>query len=133
MSEAPSAEPTTAQVHDPTKVTPSEPGVADVAGADIGGAPAATSAELSDDSDEWEVPEPDVEMTLNDCIFCGTCSESLEANLNHMSRTHGFFIPDVEHLEDLTGLIAYLQDKVGLNAIGFLKFYYVLTFGHHAS
>eukprot|EP00037_Helgoeca_nana_P008383 m.74536 g.74536 ORF g.74536 m.74536 type:complete len:477 (-) comp18904_c0_seq1:615-2045(-) len=82
------------------------PAVADAAAAVDGG-------DAQDDEDEeWEVPDRDVEMTLNDCVFCGTRSAGLEENLNHMSQTHGFFIPDVEHLQDLTGLISYLQDKV---------------------
>eukprot|EP00038_Savillea_parva_P031449 m.86723 g.86723 ORF g.86723 m.86723 type:complete len:479 (+) comp9674_c2_seq2:101-1537(+) len=65
-----------------------------------------------EDGNLIEMLEPDVNMSLGDCLFCGTRSETLETNLEHMSKVHGFFIPDVEHLRDLSGLIAYLQDKV---------------------
>ncbi len=59
-------------------------------------------------------------LTLNDCLFCSTSSEDLATNMEHMSATHGFFIPDLDSLEDLQGLIKYLQEKVA-------KFFVCLT------
>ena len=34
------------------------------------------------------------------------------SNLSHMARLHSFFIPDVEYLQDLDGLVLYLVEKV---------------------
>lgn len=34
-------------------------------------------------------------------------------NVAHMTKTHSFFIPDVEFLVDLKGLVRYLGEKVG--------------------
>lgn len=64
------------------------------------------------DYDNLPEPEPDVELVLEDCLFCTHRSDSLEESLKHMNYAHGFFIPDVEYLTDLKGLIGYLQDKV---------------------
>lgn len=43
-----------------------------------------------------------------DCLFCPHHSRSLLKNVAHMTREHSFFIPDVEFLVDLRGLIRYL-------------------------
>jgi pre-60S factor REI1 len=51
------------------------------------------------------------------CLFCSHVSSSLEDNLTHMSTKHSFFIPDAEYLVDLTGLIAYLGEKVAVDNI----------------
>jgi len=63
------------------------------------------------DEEEPE-PEPDMILEVENCIFCTHKSESLEDNLKHMTQAHGFFIPDLEYIVDLTGMIKYLQDKV---------------------
>ncbi|KAM4604756.1 cytoplasmic 60S subunit biogenesis factor ZNF622 [Polymixia lowei] len=52
-------------------------------------------------------------IPLTDCLFCSHHSRSLMKNLAHMTRVHSFFIPDVEFLVDLKGLIRYLGEKVG--------------------
>jgi pre-60S factor REI1 len=54
--------------------------------------------------DEW-VDEP---LGVEQCLFCTHSSESLEANVAHMTSSHSFFIPDIEYLVDLDGLISYL-------------------------
>eukprot|EP00040_Diaphanoeca_grandis_P001167 m.17661 g.17661 ORF g.17661 m.17661 type:complete len:470 (+) comp11599_c1_seq1:238-1647(+) len=58
------------------------------------------------------VPDADMVIDLEDCIFCTHKSENLEENLKHMTYQHGFFVPDIEYCVDLSGLIRYLQDKV---------------------
>jgi pre-60S factor REI1 len=47
-----------------------------------------------------------------DCIFCPNSSLNFEENLNHMKFSHSFFIPDIEYLIDIFGLLQYLADKV---------------------
>lgn len=54
---------------------------------------------------------------LTKCLFCSTASPTLEANLTHMSHSHGFFVPEAEFLVDLPGLITYLAEKIGLSNI----------------
>ncbi|CAO3628011.1 unnamed protein product [Cunninghamella echinulata] len=47
-----------------------------------------------------------------DCLFCSHSSTTFEENLDHMTLTHSFFIPDIEFLVDLRGLIHYLGEKI---------------------
>ncbi|KAF7648615.1 hypothetical protein LDENG_00153970 [Lucifuga dentata] len=52
-------------------------------------------------------------IPVTDCLFCSHHSRSAMKNLAHMTKVHSFFIPDVEFLVDLKGLIRYLGEKVG--------------------
>lgn len=52
-------------------------------------------------------------IPITDCLFCSHHSKSLLKNVAHMTKVHSFFIPDVEFLVDLRGLIRYLGEKVG--------------------
>lgn len=70
--------------------------------------------EEEDDSDIEYVDEFDSPLGLEDCIFCTADFPTFEANLKHMTEAHSFFVPDVEYLTDLEGLIAYLQEKVAV-------------------
>lgn len=65
----------------------------------------------SDDDDD-EIEEDTLEVT--DCLFCPHRSVSLEENMKHMTRSHSFFIPDLEFVVDLKGLVTYLCEKVGV-------------------
>ncbi|KAJ1731776.1 pre-60S factor rei1 [Coemansia biformis] len=49
-----------------------------------------------------------------DCLFCTHKSGSFEANMEHMALAHSLFIPDLEYLVDLRGLIKYLADKISV-------------------
>lgn len=82
-----------------------------------------------DDEEEEEVMEEEEEegggsaaeapgslpgsIPVTDCLFCSQRSRSLLKNVAHMTKVHSFFIPDVEFLVDLKGLIRYLGEKVG--------------------
>lgn len=52
-------------------------------------------------------------LPITDCLFCPHHSHSLMKNMAHMTKVHSFFIPDVEYLIDLKGLVHYLGEKVG--------------------
>lgn len=65
--------------------------------------------EVSDD--EWEDAEEAI--PTSSCLFCNHKSEDLETNLKHMSNHHSFFIPDVEYVVDVEGLITYVGERVG--------------------
>jgi pre-60S factor REI1 len=47
------------------------------------------------------------------CLFCSNTSfTSLDESLDHMTRQHGFFVPEQTYLVDRTGLLKYLADKI---------------------
>ena len=52
-------------------------------------------------------------LEVDECLFCPQVSESIEDSLQHMSSAHGFFLPDLDYLVDLKGLVEYLCCKVG--------------------
>ncbi|CAK6444191.1 unnamed protein product [Pipistrellus nathusii] len=56
-------------------------------------------------------------ISIKDCLFCSHHSSSLMKNVAHMTKVHSFFIPDIEYLSDLKGLIQYLGEKVGVGKI----------------
>ncbi|KAJ7371284.1 hypothetical protein OS493_026928 [Desmophyllum pertusum] len=64
------------------------------------------------DDDDDDIEEDTLEVT--DCLFCPHRSISLEENMKHMTRSHSFFIPDLEFIVDLKGLLTYLCEKVGV-------------------
>lgn len=66
-----------------------------------------------DDDDEWDgVVSENNPIVNNICLFCSQNSQSLFHNVKHMSDVHSFFIPDVEYLVDMKGLLVYLGEKV---------------------
>ena len=65
-----------------------------------------------DDDEDDDIEEDTLEVT--DCLFCPHHSVGLEENLKHMTRSHSFFIPDLEYVVDLKGLVTYLCEKVGM-------------------
>ncbi|KAF3908148.1 hypothetical protein AA313_de0200168 [Arthrobotrys entomopaga] len=57
---------------------------------------------------EGEIPS----LPITECLFCTTISQTLQQNLEHMSKSHGLFIPEQRYLVNLEGLIRYLGQKV---------------------
>ncbi|XP_019344183.1 cytoplasmic 60S subunit biogenesis factor ZNF622 isoform X1 [Alligator mississippiensis] len=81
----------------------------------------AEGAEMEDEEEDEQI---DTEGTpamgaipAMDCLFCLHHSSSLMKNVAHMTKVHSFFIPDIEYLMDLKGLIKYLGEKVGIGKI----------------
>eukprot|EP00300_Choanocystis_sp_HF-7_P026970 c316_g1_i1.p1 GENE.c316_g1_i1~~c316_g1_i1.p1 ORF type:complete len:408 (+),score=91.28 c316_g1_i1:33-1256(+) len=54
---------------------------------------------------------------LEACLFCNKLAPDLEQSLAHMASAHGLFIPDVEYLKDVKGLVQYLKEKI---CVGFV-------------
>ncbi|KAI7901815.1 C2H2 type zinc-finger-domain-containing protein [Cokeromyces recurvatus] len=71
---------------------------------------ATTEEEINAIIDEKIKSAPRLEET--DCLFCTHKSDNFEDNMQHMTITHSFFIPDIEYLVDLKGLIRYLGEKI---------------------
>lgn len=49
-----------------------------------------------------------------ECVFDGSVHGSAEENLEYMAREFGFFLPYVEEVVDVEGLLRYLGQKVGI-------------------
>ena len=80
----------------------------------------ADSSKAEREEEEEESTESDYDpepLEITECLFCPKTSEDLESNLNHMSLVHGFFLPDLDYLVDVKGLISYLCEKVGVGYI----------------
>ncbi|KAM8816835.1 cytoplasmic 60S subunit biogenesis factor ZNF622 [Rhynchonycteris naso] len=81
-------------------------------------------AESMDELEEQDAEEEEAggsaplgAISIKDCLFCSHHSSSLMKNVAHMTKIHSFFIPDIEYLSDLKGLIQYLGEKVGVGKI----------------
>ncbi|KAF5912178.1 cytoplasmic 60S subunit biogenesis factor ZNF622 [Diceros bicornis minor] len=81
-------------------------------------------AEAVDEVEEQDAEEEEAggspclgAIPVTDCLFCAHHSSSLMKNVAHMTKVHSFFIPDIEYLSDLKGLIKYLGEKVGVGKI----------------
>lgn len=68
-----------------------------------------------DSNEDFEYDETKA-IPSTSCLFCTVKSDSVEANLEHMT-SHGFFIPDVEYCKDAEGLLNYLGMKVGCGGL----------------
>lgn len=70
------------------------------------------------DSDQWsELYVNPIEE--NDCMFCSQHSDDLSANLQHMAVAHSFFVPDMDYVVDLNGLMVYLGEKIAKGEVFF--------------
>lgn len=49
-----------------------------------------------------------------ECLFCNHNADTFEDNMQHMTIQHSFFIPDIEYLVDLKGLIKYFGEKLSI-------------------
>jgi pre-60S factor REI1 len=83
----------------PSRPTPSSQALADMREHPISATP--------DEDGEYEH-----KSNPQQCLFCNYTSPTVDLNLNHMSKQHGFFIPEREYLVDLTGLLNYLSETI---------------------
>ena len=49
-------------------------------------------------------------LGIKDCLFCSRELPDIESNVAHMSKAHGFFVPELPYLSDLDGLLTYLGE-----------------------
>ncbi|EGG13804.1 C2H2-type zinc finger-containing protein [Cavenderia fasciculata] len=56
-------------------------------------------------------------LPIEHCLFCTKVCKSLDNNVKHMAKVHSFFIPDIEYLVDLEGLIRFCSDKINVGNI----------------
>jgi len=50
----------------------------------------------------------------NECLFCNFKGQSFEEKMKHMIDEHTFYVPDIEYVSDLKGLMKYLADKISI-------------------
>ncbi|GLI68657.1 hypothetical protein VaNZ11_013133 [Volvox africanus] len=92
--------------------TASEEEVAELAG--LAGPPDKdTNMEDAASGDGKEWPEWDVRRSL----FDNHMSESFQANLEHMYKKFGFYLPDSQYLTDPEGLLKYLGAKLQVGGV----------------
>lgn len=63
----------------------------------------------ADSDDDGNCSEASQDFDSNICLFCNEEFDSLEHNMLHMFKIHGLFVPDQEHLIDLSSLLGYLS------------------------
>jgi len=50
------------------------------------------------------------------CLFCSVPTfKSIGENVTHMASAHSFFIPDLEYLTDLSGLLSFLGERIAVD------------------
>jgi pre-60S factor REI1 len=50
------------------------------------------------------------------CLFCSVPGfNSIDENVSHMASAHSFFIPDLEYLTDLSGLLSFLGERIAVD------------------
>ncbi|KAJ5089848.1 Cytoplasmic 60S subunit biogenesis factor REI1 [Penicillium argentinense] len=74
----------------------------------------ATIQEKEDEEDE-EMTTDKTSFSPSQCLFCRTESTDIQANIEHMYKNHGMFIPEREYLVNLEGLVHYLYRKISEN------------------
>eukprot|EP00177_Eucheuma_denticulatum_P000429 GFKZ01000740.1.p2 GENE.GFKZ01000740.1~~GFKZ01000740.1.p2 ORF type:complete len:372 (-),score=76.55 GFKZ01000740.1:2918-4033(-) len=81
-----------------------------------------TEVEGVEDVEDDEAVERELERRMREgkmfssveCVFDGSVQGSVEENLEYMSKEFGFFLPYVEDVVDVEGLLRYLGQKVGI-------------------
>ena len=73
------------------------------------------STEIESDGEYEE--DDDESLETSQCLFCPHFSTTFEDNMRHMTKSHSFFIPDLQYVTDLEALIGYLGEKVGLGKV----------------
>ncbi|EMC99657.1 hypothetical protein BAUCODRAFT_30032 [Baudoinia panamericana UAMH 10762] len=68
----------------------------------------------TNDSEMQEDEEYEHKADLAQCLFCNFLSPATDSNLAHMSRQHGFFVPEKDYLVDLNGLLNYLSESINV-------------------
>jgi len=121
LANRPKAETEITQTEEPTKPTPDGP--------ENPLAPVEPPPQLAP---EEQQPEGEVEMSnlqsIEDriaslrsrisplqCLFCSVPAfKSIDENVSHMAAAHSFFIPDLEYLTDLSGLLSSLGERIAV-------------------
>mmetsp|Transcript_44254 Transcript_44254/g.71137 ORF Transcript_44254/g.71137 Transcript_44254/m.71137 type:complete len:416 (-) Transcript_44254:95-1342(-) len=72
---------------------------------------------MEQEGKEKEIKEKEEEkkpVPLQHCLFCNKSAATMEECLNHMLRSHSFYIPYAQYLVSVENLMMYLGQKVGI-------------------
>lgn len=72
-----------------------------------------TTIEEENEDEKMDIENDD--YSVSRCLFCRAESSGIHANVDHMYKVHGMFIPERDYLVDLDGLINYLYRKITEN------------------
>ncbi|KAH7104282.1 C2H2 type zinc-finger-domain-containing protein [Auriculariales sp. MPI-PUGE-AT-0066] len=83
---------------------------------------AAQSLDIPEDADEQTVnaiidariAAAESQLKPTSCLFCPATANDVSANLDHMLSAHSFFLPSVEHLVNIEGLLHLLASKIAV-------------------
>jgi len=53
-------------------------------------------------------------LSLNHSLFDQHLSANFESNLSYMTEKYGFFLPEIEYVKDIKGLVLYLGEKISI-------------------
>ncbi|KAG0345667.1 hypothetical protein BG004_003335 [Podila humilis] len=56
--------------------------------------------------------EKQLEPSETVCLFCSHTAKDAQTNYAHMRSSHGFFLPSMERLIDLPGMLTYLAERL---------------------
>ncbi|GMM31034.1 Reh1 protein [Martiniozyma asiatica (nom. inval.)] len=70
-----------------------------------------TDADLTDDEGKYEA---EIEIPLDQCFYCGLDQDSIDSNVQHMAKWHGLYIPRMDELVDIEGMLRIVADAVGI-------------------
>jgi len=66
---------------------------------------------------EWKLKNS-IKLAPGDSLFDRhSCGDDMATNLEYMASTYGFFVPFLEHVEDLPALMDYLRQKVSVGNV----------------
>jgi len=74
----------------------------------------APAEELEDDEKTTPRKEELISIDPRQCLFDHHISGTVNACVDRMRRKYGFYVPDAEHVLDLTSLIGYCHEKIKL-------------------
>lgn len=66
----------------------------------------------SETEDEEELVEV---MPITYCFYCGKNNYEIEDNIKHMSNDHGLYIPERSFLQDLEGLLTFVNEVITID------------------
>ncbi|KAJ5380973.1 Cytoplasmic 60S subunit biogenesis factor REI1 [Penicillium cataractarum] len=73
------------------------------------------SATIQEEDEDVEMQTDKTEFSVSRCLFCLADSADVQANIKHMYKSHGMFVPEQTYLVDLDGLLNYLYRKITEN------------------
>ena len=82
---------------------------------DVAQAADSLKAATIEEEDEQEEEPDNEEFSSSRCLFCNNKESDINANIEHMLKSHGMFVPEKDYLVNPEGLIKWLYRKINEN------------------